>query len=185
MTAFRYSEPRPYIVAFHGDTATGKMLREDMGNPMWVDEYWDGPRTHAGVLRAADYLSCFDCVALVAYSSGGSFAAKLSCQLTNIACAVLCESPIRGPTIPCGNFDVLSLWNGEHGRYDSDEARNTIADWRRNHVVQVEFTNIVGHMRREWWRWPRRTLRHNWDRSMNLFIYDWILKHGKLFQPAV
>lgn len=172
----------PATIAFHGDFGTSEGLERDAGYPKWIDLYEQGWRRGRFDL---DYFSAFDSLVLVGYSRGGSHIGHLSTELTNIAAAVLYESPLIGIDRPGGSFPVLSIWNHAGVRYPTiwwtrsarkrqKEAEDTIIAWQRDHPVDIihgrgRHTKTVSY-------WPFRG--HGWDVSLNPYIEQWIKEHA-------
>lgn len=154
-------------IAFHGDFANGKILRRDMGDPEWVDLYYEGH----DLPLATRVCSAFDTVVLVAYSFGGSLIGHLSHVLTNIAAVVLYESPLMGIDEPAGQFPVLWVRNDyKSTRRREKEFAATLVAWQADHNVD-KMTGNGRHVRFAC-GWP--PIGHAWDRSLNSSIRDWM-----------
>lgn len=162
------------IIALHGDLATADMLRRDMGNPAWVNHYYN-----AGGWRNIDakieLLTHFirlleEPVALVGYSRGGSVIARLSHTIPHlIKCAVVYESPVKDSDGCGGNFPVLSIWNDRGAirrLHRIDEVLHSINCWSIGRRCEI----MVGSGKHFTLNPPA----HSWDRSLNNRIEDWI-----------
>lgn len=166
----------PTVIAFHGSILPfmngAKMLRRDMGDPEFVDHYFQGN----DVEKAIRFCSQFERVFLIGYSKGGSTIGTLTHYLckTRIAGAVLYESPLLEvssiPTsLPSDDFPVWSLWNASSSRKDSREGRDTVYQWERN---RSKFTYIPGLHGKGHLQWFPPA--HSWDKGINKHIQDWI-----------
>lgn len=154
------------VFAFHGDGARPWHLRDDMGNPTWVDEYPDWMRQNQEQLIAE--LAAEESVILVGYSSGGGFIADvLSHRLGNITGAVVYESPVRSGRPPGGEFPVMMIWNRGSRKAASKMACEAMEAWVANSRRKWRLVfGDGGHTR---WAWRPRTLfrAHNWDASVS------------------
>lgn len=163
------------VIALHGDYGTPEMLRIDMGDPAWVDTYFDarGWRYYdKSIAKLVEQIN--KPVVLVGYSRGCQAIADLSANpLTAqwIRAAVIYEGPV-GSAGCFGSFPVLQIWNNRGalkrlGRID--DCINSMQCWSASHPT----TLMVGsgmHMR-------LKPPGHDWDRSLNNRIEDWINHH--------
>jgi len=152
--------------ALHGQYATGKMLRRDMGDPTWVDYY-----VHKiGKLTSAELQRLKPPLILVGYSLGGSVIADLTHELDLVG-AVLYESPLLNDTIPAGTFPVLWIQNDyRHKTRRKREMDSSLAGWKENHQV-TQLTGSGRHIRGVigWPMWG-----HAWDQTLNDKIAGWL-----------
>jgi hypothetical protein len=91
--------------------------------------------------------------------------------LTNIAAAVLYESPLLEIDKPAGLFPVLWIRN-DYWAFPSREREfsATLAAWQEGH--EVEERKGKGRHARLVWGWP--PIGHAWDQSLNQSIGSWI-----------
>jgi hypothetical protein len=153
------------IIAFHGDYATPKMLKEDMGDlANEVDYFFNGHDFG----EAIDLCKKFDSVKLIGFSSGGALIAELS-YLKNIKSAVLYESPlgISGKTF--GNFPACIIWN-RNGRMRNsrfnpyrEEALNMVDKWDNGRDI----LRLVGNGRHISFKFRFPPFGHAWDKTVN------------------
>ena len=161
------------VIAFHGDMLPfmdgAKRLREDMGNPSYVDYYFRGHN----VLKAYIAPLRFDKVYLVGYSRGGQLISTLANAMPyHIIGACVYEAPVRER--PRGNFPVLQLWNEGSNRRHWNAAEQSRTAWgAREDYQEVVLPNDIGHMK----GW----LRHGFDTRANSLIRSHIA-HCKIKQ---
>ena len=160
--------PRPFVVAYHGDFASGRILQRDAGYPWWVD-WWPNWKRN----RRAQELPTDRPVAIVSFSAGGDLAARQVGIYPNIVAAINYECPNRRDIEPRGTCPVLAAWN-LNGRgivsgtptdriYWTDEAAETLEQWRRNHPVSLTFAE--GRHVRFVRGFP--PLAHDWNKELN------------------
>lgn len=155
------------VIALHGDFATGRILRRDVGVVDWQYPDWK---------RRVPYLPCEGGYVLVGYSRGGSQIGHLSQEWHRaIRAAVLYESPLLGTDQVYGDFPVLWVEN-THGRRSQGgrfarEMDDTLAAWMRG-GRRVDMLIGNGRHAELTWGWP--PMRHGWDRDLNPKILSWI-----------
>lgn len=153
------------VVAFHGEFASAKMLREDIGNAHWIDQYIDGHN----ISKILTHLFKDEPLILVGYSLGGSVIGTLTHHLPNIKGAVLYEAPLLDVSYVKGTFPVLWITNRvlffrKRKLQQSKEA------WQKNHPI-TELRGKGLHIRVE----PKKPpIRHNWNQQLNPLIQTWI-----------
>ena len=172
------------VIALHGDFAQPGHLEQDAGYPMFIDEYvtYYNRRKSDERMAAelAPALAIYKRLILVGYSRGGSIIGHLTHKLTNIAGAVLYESPLFGIDRVAGSFPALLIWNSNgafHGKRPGakrhQEALATIEAWvagGRN------VTHMVGQGKHTKWVHRPSTLwvGHGWDTKLNPAIGQWV-----------
>jgi hypothetical protein len=167
--------PRPFVVAYHGDFASGKILKRDSCGPWWVD-WWPNWKRN----RRAQELPTDRPVALLAFSGGGDLTARQVGIYPNVVAVVNYECPNRRDIVPRGKCPVLAAWN-RNGRgiaggspedriYWTAEAKTTMEQWAAGHPLQLAFGN-GGHVRRAR-GWP--PLGHDWDTELNPTFFAFI-----------
>lgn len=149
----------PYVIAFHGRPGRPGILRRDMGDPPWVDQYFAGHDIDA----AANEIDRHCRVILVGYSFGGDLIARLTHRCSNVVGAVLYESPLLEPMLPRGHFPVCMVWNDRGRRHWPASQRSCLA-WDLPERIFVPMNGRGGHVRMTW-RWP--FVGHAWDQSLN------------------
>lgn len=161
-------------IALHGDYATPEMLKRDMGDPTWVDEYFDGRgwRYYGKSLDKLIQLVNQPTI-LVGYSRG----CAAICDIANtplvshwIEAAVIYEGPVTDSNCG-GDFPVLQVWNNRGalkrlGRID--DCIQSMQCWSATHQTTLMIGSGM-HMR-------LKPPGHDWDRSLNNCIEDWINK---------
>ena len=160
-------------IALHGDYASPDMLRRDMGNPAWVDHYYDG-RGWRDVDGRIELLTHFirsqeEPVVLVGYSRGGDVVARLSNSIPHlIRAAVVYESPVSVDSCG-GKFPALCVWNdrGSIRRLQRvDDVVKSLRLWSVGRRCEI----MIGSGRHMDLMPPG----HSWDRSLNSRIEDWL-----------
>jgi pimeloyl-ACP methyl ester carboxylesterase len=162
------------VVALHGQFASPKILRRDMGDPSWVDIYLPTPYDDLSRELLIDSLDLEidEPMVLVGYSIGGSVIANLSHYFyREIAGVVLYESPMFDSLSVAGDFPVLWIRNNYQSTLRREaEFLDTFTLWSLQHPV----TKLIGtgrHMKFTW-GWP--PIGHAWDQTLNPFIETWI-----------
>lgn len=157
-------------VAFHGKPGTPKWLQYDIGNPSWIDYYWNYDSDTIETLRKEKSL------VLIGYSWGGSYIAELTRQLNNINAIIIYEAPLLHGS-PTGNAPVLIILN----QYNMTPARRkelykAYSIWS----IGREVTELFGqgrHIKRV--NDGNRKFGHGWDTNLNDKIENWIDLHAK------
>lgn len=171
-----------YTIALHGDLATGDMLRRDMGDPCWVDEYFDGQwgpgRFDRSVRELSSKIQGVGPCALVGYSRGASVIARLSIGPVAelIRAAVVYEGPVIDSASCGGCFPVLMIWNDDGAVANRTKAAAaSIIKWRVGRRLEI----IEGHGKHVEKDEDGKHC-HGWDKSLNVEIRDWLrLKLGE------
>lgn len=160
------------VVAFHGDFASGRILKRDMGNPVWVNRYHDG----LDLYKASKSLISRTDNVLIGYSRGGSLIGHLSiCQDIRIKAAVLYESPLIGIDEVGGTFPVLWIKNAYRRKgWRKKEMDDTEKLWRATHSVDT----LVGQGSHVRFTMGCPPIGHAWDQQLNPAIEHWIDTHG-------
>lgn len=158
-----------HLAAFHGDFFTAAHLRQDLGNPAWVDSYVDWRRSGGWL----EDLAAKPALAIVAYSRGGQIAAQLSHELPNVRAFVLYEAPTLRAGPPAGTAPALWIWNDRSWRRNTAQARESLAQWQSS-GRRVDFlTGSGSHLKRS--RRARTLyLAHGWDLALNDRISAWL-----------
>lgn len=164
------------IIALHGDFASDKMLKRDMGSlsPL-VDLFWEANgwrRTDREIDRLEAYIRTLDQPPiLIGYSRGGSVIAALS-ERVEIRAAVVYESPVLDSEGVGGTFPVLMIWNdcGVMSGKRKGQARIAQELWKASHPV-TEIWGAGRHLR-------TRPIGHGWDCSLNGTIRDWLVSNS-------
>ena len=169
------------VVAFHGQTFGvvngAKRLRDDMGNPAWVDHFFKGHNVLDAIMKCRE----FDSVYLIGYSKGGQLIAALTHHVTNIVGACIYEAKVKQhPLIKNGHgdFPVIQFWNSRSGRAHWKAGKESTDAWIRGRTYyrQRMIFNDFGH--------TRPILRHNFDERVVASTYDHISECQKLAMPA-
>lgn len=159
-------------IALHGDYGTPEMFRADMGDPTWVDEYFDGKGwRYYG--KSLDKLveTIKSPTILVGYSRGCAVIAELTrIPMVShwIRAAVIYEGPVNVPSCP-GTFPVLQIWNNRGALKRPmriDDCIYSMQCWSSGHPT----TLMIGNGKHMQLNPPG----HDWDRSLNNRIEDWI-----------
>lgn len=180
------------VIAFHGWGATPSDLRQDMGDPSWVDHYWPYEYGRRSIFEGDDTAGDMSSVAweagslmrhsvtdeqhrkllsyrrlvLVGYSLGGSLIGELSLGLPNLVGAIVYESPLLGTVSPGGRFPVCIVWNAGSRKAGTREALRATQAWKAGGRSVLEFEGSGGHTRYV----DRRSTfnkAHNWNQSLN------------------
>lgn len=162
------------VIAFHGHPGSADLLRRDMGDPEWVDVFFEGHDLD----EAVELVNSEDKVILVGYSFGGDLIACMTCHCRNIVGAVLYESPLLKPVIPKGNFPVCMIWN-RFGRQSWPASVRSSQAWCKQGRPFVDLEGRGGHVRFTW-RWP--FLGHAWDQRLNSEIERFVQYAASLGQ---
>lgn len=166
---------KPTIIALHGDGGSPDMILRDMGDlALMVDKAYDGNRwcffekQYSRLLKSIRSLG--QPPILIGYSRGGDVIAKLSND-TQIAAAVLYESPVIDSETVGGEFPCLMIWNDQGAKVGPRRlaALHSEELWKQNHPVDM-LTGRGGHIK-------RKPFGHAWDTSLNPQIAEWIEKH--------
>jgi hypothetical protein len=169
------------IIAFHGDYATPKMLKEDMGDLAHsVDYFFNGHDFD----EAVDLCRKFDEVSLIGYSAGGGIIADLSVLTKlNIKSVVLYESPLGLFQRTCGKFPACIIWNKNGRMRDSrfnpyrERAINMVDQWKHP-VSKLPFTRhtieLEGNGRHLAFKFRIPPFGHAWDRTLNKKIREFL-----------
>ena len=176
---------RVSVVAFHGDFANGEMLREDMGDPDWVDWYVDHQGRGRRDLPDEEIIEELPSGPLVCvgYSDGGDTVARLSTLIPErFVAAVVYEAPVVSVPAPGGDFPVLSLWNYGSRKAQSELADEAVRKWAYG---RRDFSIHFGKGRHTKWVWRNpwwlgRRLGHGWDLELNPYIHRWIREKAGL-----
>ena len=165
------------VIAFQGQGATPRMLQKDMGDPDWVDMYWDYRNPYFRLQRFIG----------VCYSISGSILAKhtLERRFRELMVGlILYECPILDDIIPLGDFPILSIWNERSFMLPSRkrEMDDSIKRWSLNHPVEVKKAYggrglLFRHLEPKPY-WP--FVGHAWDRGINSYAQEWVerIKYG-------
>ena len=163
-------------LAFHGDFASGEMLREDAGNPDFIDEYPDWTRKDrrniSGMSKMIG-LACESPVVLIGYSRGGQIAARIAAVNRRIKGLVLYEAPLT-------TSDIAALPRRVAVTYIRSIVRSTLP-WRNRRKAKIieglrelpDFTlmdSSLPHVHK---------LRHGWDQNLNGDIATWLRERWK------
>lgn len=135
-----------------------------MGDPRWVDWYWDYGRDDLSTIRDSQ-----SGVILVGYSRGGQIIGELSARLDNVVAAIIYESP--PPRNVGGNFPVLLIWNRRSRKAKSKQAALTERQWRLGGRRVDRLSGKGRHL-----KWVRGVppVGHGWDVTLNPIIEEWI-----------
>lgn len=166
-----------HVAAFHGDFAQPQDLRDDAGNPDWIDEYPSYERitgrTYPYLVSGMAELRSRERLVLVGYSRGGDVVAWLSTQLTNIVGAILYESPVLSVHQPGGNFPAALVWNRYSRKSHSVAAEDACYAWGMGGRHRTLIWGDGKHTRRIWR--PRTLFRaHGWDVELNPLLANWV-----------
>lgn len=159
---------RPTVIAFHGDMLPfmngAQRLRDDMGNPSYVDIYFRGHDIAEAVRMVMDCEQVY----LIGYSRGGQVVAELASLLhSRIAGACVYEAPVKEH--PKGDFPVLQIWNQGSIRRHTRAAELSRTAWqagRTETYVEAVLPNQIRH--------TKFFLRHGFDPAANVLIENHI-----------
>lgn len=169
------------VIAFHGQTLKlvngAKRLREDMGDPAWVDHFFRGHNLLKAIMKCREY----DNVYLIGYSKGGELIATLTHHITNIIGACIYEAKVNQPPLiknGHGDFPVLQYWNSQSGRAHWTAGRRSTELWSRGRTLHRQRTlfNDHGH--------TKPVLRHNFDELAVSGVYRHLGLCTELAKPA-
>jgi hypothetical protein len=141
------------------------MLQNDMGDPDWVDWYWD---------YRSPFTPPTDGFVGVAYSISGSLLGDYSLYdrfIDKCKALFLYECPLLNDIIPLGDFPVTLIWNKRKWMPQKRklEMLDTAIRWKVNHPVEEIEANggkglLYRHLEPKPY-WP--FVGHAWDRGIN------------------
>jgi len=161
----------PPTVALPGDFASALMLRQDAGDPWWIDYYWEQAKAIATLAMQLDTLRTLEGrrIAAIGYSRGGqqfALAHNLCVSVVGdspICCLILWEAPLPREGL-VGKLPVLyirskqrSWWPWRERRKDNIIRRLKAA----GHDVDVMLSEKRHIDSNEHGRY-----RHGWDRNL-------------------
>lgn len=169
---------QPTVIAFIGDSFGGRVkpehLRQDMGDPAWLDlcMAYDRHPGHRYSFSRQDWQVLITATALIllGFSRGGDVVRFLSRYMHDkIRLGIPYEAPCFGP--PGGSFKVLLGTNRHSLRTHKPngrlrpKARNMFAAWDDGRLV-VPITGVGRHIKRVD-RPETANLGHGWDVALN------------------